>query len=72
MAKALIAAALALTLLAGCATAPRHLDGFIAYWCATNDPERPTAAEYALYTEDRKRDMNAHNTYGEKHCGWRA
>lgn len=70
MAKALILAAM-LTL-SGCATAPVHLDGLIAYWCQVNTPQRPTSAEYALYDESRRREMNNHNTYGVEHCGWKA
>ncbi len=71
MAKALAVVATCLAL-AGCSlNAPVHLDGLIAYWCETNEPERPTRAQYALYSEDDKRDMNAKNSYGEKHCGWK-
>jgi len=73
MAKALmIVAAVALLALSGCATSPPvHLQGFIAYWCATNEPERPSRVVYASMTETARRDMNAHNTYGAKHCGWK-
>jgi hypothetical protein len=71
VAKGLAAALLCLTL-AGCSlNAPVHLDGLIAYWCQVNEPERPTRAQYATYTEKQKRDMNAKNTYGAKHCGWK-
>ena len=58
--------------LAGCALGPPvEADGVIAYWCATNQPERPTKAQYALYSAQQKRAMDTHNTYGAKRCGWK-
>ncbi len=58
--------------LAGCAiNPPVEADGVIAYWCATNQAERPTRAQYALFSEQQKREMDVHNTYGAKHCGWK-
>lgn len=75
MAKTLIIAALALALsmpLAGCANSPPvALDGAIAYWCAVNEPERPTAAQYATFSDAQKRSMDTHNSYGAKRCGWK-
>lgn len=56
----------------GCALGPPvEADGVIAYWCATNQPERPTHAQYALYSDAQKRAMDTHNTYGAKRCGWK-
>lgn len=71
MFKTLAIALICLTL-AGCSVNPPiALDGFIAYWCATHEAERPTRAEYAAFTEEQKRAMNDRNTYGAEHCGWR-
>jgi hypothetical protein len=57
--------------LAGCALPPVQADGVIAYWCATNTPTEPTRAQYATFSDRQKRDMDVHNTWGAKHCGWK-
>lgn len=41
-------------------------------WCQTNDPVRPTAAEYAGMDRQSKQRMRTHNAYGVKLCGWKA
>lgn len=72
MASRLIALTLIAAMLSGCALGPPvEADGVIAYWCATNQPERPTHAQYALYSDAQKRTMDTHNTYGAKRCGWK-
>jgi len=75
MAKTLIRAALLLALaapLAGCANNPPiAASGAIGFWCATNEAERPTVEQYAGYSEKQRRDMDVHNTYGERNCGWK-
>ena len=72
MAARLIAAALLASTLAGCALGPPiEANGVVAYWCATNQPERPTRAQYALYSDQQKRSMDTLNTYGAKNCGWK-
>ena len=71
MAKALMLLVLCAGL-AGCSlNPPIEADGVVAYWCATNTPEQPTRAQYALYSDAQKRSMDTHNTYGAKHCGWK-
>ena len=40
-------------------------------WCLTNEPERPTEAEYAAKDRQSKERMRTHNAYGQQHCGWR-
>ena len=55
-----------LATLGGCASR----DAGPAVWCRTNAPWMPTAEEYATYDRQRKVEMDAHNTFGEKVCGW--
>ena len=56
---------LTVPLLSGCASSPRP-----DVWCLTNDPLRPSAAEFAAMDATAKRAMLAHNLYGQKLCGW--
>ena len=52
-------------LVSGCATSPTT-----GSWCLTNDPQRPSVAEFAAMDAAAKRSMLAHNLYGQKLCGW--
>ncbi|MDQ0317739.1 outer membrane lipoprotein SlyB [Amorphus orientalis] len=53
--------------IAGCATDP---DAGSNAWCQTNQPMRPTAAEYGAFSLARKIEMDSHNSFGTKWCGW--
>lgn len=72
MAKALTILALCVMLAACSINPPIEADGVVAYWCATNTALHPTRAQYALYTDAQRRQMDIHNTYGAKHCRWKS
>lgn len=40
-------------------------------WCQTNEPRRPTEAEYAGMDRISKEQMQNHNQYGTRRFGWR-
>lgn len=40
-------------------------------WCQTNEPRRPTEAEYAGMDRQSKMQMHTFNEYGAKRCGWK-
>lgn len=63
-------ACLALSVIAsfasGCATNVPVFD-----FCLTQEPFRPTAAEFLTLTDHQKDFILAHNRRGEKECGWK-
>jgi hypothetical protein len=65
------AAALAVTL-GACSTigsAPRSDDPQV--WCDLNEPRRHSPEVIDLMSEVELEKLNAHNRYGEQHCGWK-
>lgn len=63
--KAMLVAAAAALMLAGCATAPS------GDFCAVATPRRPSKEQIAVMPRDQKMQDLAFNRYGAEHCGWR-
>lgn len=55
----------------GCAQRPPAPVATVDVWCQTNEAERPTVEQYALYNRDDKERMAAHNMFGADRCGWK-
>jgi len=61
-----LALAIGILTIAGCVSTSADV------WCKTNDPRRPTEAEYAGMDRVSREKMRTHNEYGVKLCGWKA
>lgn len=68
--RLVVALSLSLTagIVGGCASRAPAGDNA---WCLTNKPLRPTAEDYERFSIEQKIEMDAHNSFGEKWCGWR-
>ncbi|MEE8629707.1 MULTISPECIES: hypothetical protein [Methylobacterium] len=69
MRTVILAAGLAASLaLAGCQTSGGGRGGS---FCETAAPQRPSKAEIAAMTPERRKAVLAHNEFGASQCGWR-
>ena len=53
---------------AGCV--PNLIAEPVVEWCAKNEPQYFTEAEWVSMTAERQNFWIAYNEYGEDNCGW--